>query len=287
MEVSSEVISLVRPEVAKYSDFRLFLGDFYKYKKAHRSGFSFRKFAELAGMKSPNYLQLVINGKRNLSLDSARAVTKALKLSKIESQYFLSLVQRSLAQNDEEREKAHLEYLETLGSLLKKQIAKDQDVVLEKWHHLVLREVLTYLGTKATYSDIVDHLRNFLSPEDVEESVELLLRAGFLEVKKGAYVQREPVIETGDGFGELRILRAHREILNLWSKHLHEFQQSERELGIINIPIDSAKIPEFKRRIQKFQNEIVGWLQEEKNPNSVVQLGTYLIPLTRKLNSIK
>lgn len=274
--------SLVRPEIAKYRDYRLFLQDFYQFKKSHRNGFSFRKFAELAGMKSPNYLQLVIQGKRNLTLDSAQAVSAALRLSKVESSCFVALVRLSLPEEEEMREKAYRDHLASLGAVLKKQIPKEKNEVLEHWHHLVLREVMIYMGSSATLDQISEHLRGILSTEEIERSLELLLRTGFLKHEADTYVQDQPVVETGDGFGELRIIRAHREILQNWARYLELFPAEERELGVINIPIHSSKIPEFKKRIRQFQNEIVGWLQSEDDPDSVVQLGTYLIPITRK-----
>jgi hypothetical protein len=52
-------------------------------------------------------------------------------------------------------------------------------------------------------------------------------------------------------------------------------------LGLLHIPIHKNKLPEFKRRIRQFQDEIIGWLQDEKEPTQVAQLGTYLIPVTK------
>lgn len=38
----------------------------------------------------------------------------------------------------------------------------------------------------------------------------------------------------------------------------------------------------LSQRIQLFQDEIIGWLQDEKEPTQIVQLGTYLVPMTKK-----
>jgi uncharacterized protein (TIGR02147 family) len=52
-------------DVFRYRDYREFLGAFYAQKK--QSGLSYRGFARAAGLGAPNYLKLVIEGKRNLS----------------------------------------------------------------------------------------------------------------------------------------------------------------------------------------------------------------------------
>jgi hypothetical protein len=60
--------------------------------------------------------------------------------------------------------------------------------------------------------------------------------------------------------------------------------KSECDLGQINIPINAEKIPELKSRIQLLQDEIIGWLQDEKKPTQIVQLGTYMVPMTTEVN---
>ncbi|MEO5668060.1 MAG: TIGR02147 family protein, partial [Bdellovibrionota bacterium] len=67
MELSSDTSLRLPPDILRYGEYRAFLADFYAYKKSQRSGFSYRLFAAKAKLKSPNYLQLVMQGKRNLS----------------------------------------------------------------------------------------------------------------------------------------------------------------------------------------------------------------------------
>lgn len=283
MEIEHAPLS-VRPDILQYKDYRIFLSHFYRFKKSHRSGFSFRRFSELSQMKSPNYLQLVIQGKRNLSKEAAINVGAALKLSKLEQQCFLSLVSTALAETTDERESAQREHLQSLALLLKKQIPQEKAEILSRWHHLVIREVITYPSATADPAWISDQLRGLVSPKEVEHSLELLLRNGFLQIVDGRYSQSESVIETGAAFGEVQVLGAHAEILILWAKNLATFYKDERELGVMNIPINAKKIPELKKKIRQFQNELVGWLQDEKEADQVVQLGTYLIPITKRRN---
>ena len=90
------------PEIARYSCYRAFLKDFFTYKKSLRSGFSYRQFSLLVGLRSPNYLQLVIQGKRNLTETTGRRLAEALKLSAKEVNYFEALIRFDNAENDAE-----------------------------------------------------------------------------------------------------------------------------------------------------------------------------------------
>lgn len=267
------------PELRRYASYREYIRDFYAYKKSQRSGFSYRLFAKRAGMKSPNYLQLVILGKRNLSLEGAARVAKAMVLKSSEAEYFQALAGRDLATSHEERLGAERQLLVAMKKLVSKAIPNVQVAVLSTWYHLVVRELVFLPDFEADGEWISQKLRGLISPEQAEESLKLLVDGGFLELRKGKYVACDPVIDTGDSLGSARILKTHIETLGAWRKILLDLREDERELGLINIPIAAAKIPEFKQRMRAFQDEIIGWLQDESAPDQVVQLGMYLIPV--------
>jgi len=52
--------------VYAYLDYRAFLRDYYAERKAASRAFSYRAFSKRAGVSAPNYLKLVIDGKRSL-----------------------------------------------------------------------------------------------------------------------------------------------------------------------------------------------------------------------------
>lgn len=271
------------PSIVKYSDYRLYLADYYEYKKRLRPGFSFRKFSAMAGFKSPNYLQLVIKGERRFSDEAAMAVAEALKLSKSESEVFRALVKQDLAETDSERDEAESLRLASIKRILAKEIPAAQKEILSRWYHLLVRE-LTFLPEFEPTGDFISkRLNGLISEEQGEESIRLLVRAGFLKSENGKLVPTDPVVDTGDevflhGFMQ----RHHSETLKVWSQNLDRFSPIDQELGLLNIPISSDKIPELKKRIRKFQDEIIGWVQSESNADRVVQLGTYLIPYDKE-----
>jgi uncharacterized protein (TIGR02147 family) len=107
-----------------------------------------------------------------------------------------------------------------------------------------------------------------------------LVKTGFLRIQNGSYVQVEPVADTGNALDEVLGLRFHSSTLEVWAKILGLADKNSREVGLLNLPVSSKKIPELKERIRKFQDEIIGWLQDESQPDQIVQLGVYLVPTT-------
>lgn len=86
----------------KYSDYRLYLADYYAEKK-RLSEFSYKRFSEIAQFNSPNYLALIISGKRDLTIANIHNIAKALKLNEQEHVYFENLVLLNQSSTDAEK----------------------------------------------------------------------------------------------------------------------------------------------------------------------------------------
>ncbi|MBN8556001.1 MAG: TIGR02147 family protein, partial [Deltaproteobacteria bacterium] len=69
-----------KPNIFSYLDYRRFLGDYYAENKKQNPSFSLRYFGQMAGLRSYNYLKLVIEGKRNLTPTFLEPFAKALRL---------------------------------------------------------------------------------------------------------------------------------------------------------------------------------------------------------------
>jgi uncharacterized protein (TIGR02147 family) len=269
------------PEIARYRCYRVFLKDFFEYKKSLRAGFSYRQFAGLVGLKSPNYLQLVIQGKRNLSETTAERLGEALKLKKNEVHYFVALVNMDNAVRPEEKAKAERHLYAASKKLLSKILPEEQQEVLNEWYHLLVRELIFLKDFEPSGEYISRKLNGILTISQAEESFKLLLRTGYIRLEKTGYVASEPIIDTGlDVFTHSFMQEVHAKMLKIWAQRIQDLGLRTQELGVINIPLPSDKIPELQQRIRRFQDEIIGWvesLQSEGDADEIVQLGTYLM----------
>ncbi len=271
-------------ELISYTSYRKYLADYYAEKKSLRSGFSYRSFAQRCGIKSPNYLQLVIQGQRNLSLEMAAQVGKAMQLTADERRLFCSLVKKDHAQDEITREQAHREWLVALKRLVTKVIPQEQVEILSSWYFLLVRELVFLPDFEPTGLWVSQRLQALITPSQAEDALLRLQRAGFLKQdESGRWRASDPVIDTGpEGFNELKVLKFHQDTLKVWSQNLNRLNSKEREMGLINIPIAKKKIPWLKEKMRQFQEEIIGSLQEETNPEEIIQLGVYLLPVTAR-----
>ena len=70
-------------DVFDYLNYRAFLRDYYVERK-RKGKVSFRSFSQRAGLKSPNYLKLVMDGERNLGADTPLHFSRFAPLYKLE-----------------------------------------------------------------------------------------------------------------------------------------------------------------------------------------------------------
>ncbi len=280
MELASDAKALP-PDISKYDCHRAFLCDFFTAKKAARSSFSHRQFATMAGFKSPNYLLLIMQGKRNLSNEAAEGVANAMSLRGPEKRIFLALVRLANAQTPDETALANKERLVGIKHLITKIIPSWHVEVHSRWYHPLVRELIFLPGFKPSGEYISKKLKGIITPEQAWDSFVLLQRAGYIAQRlDGTYTALNPVIDTGDFVFQRGVMDGHhRETLDMWSKNIDKLTPAHQERGLINIPVSAAKIGELRERMRRFQDEIIGWLQNEPAADSLVQLGVYLMPI--------
>jgi uncharacterized protein (TIGR02147 family) len=272
------------PRVIEYDDYHLLLRSFFAYKKSANPRFSYRRFAALAGIKSSNFLLLVMNHKRRLSPLMARSVAKAMKLDKAETEYFVALVKLEHCKTAEERVELDLVRKVAVQKIISRVLPLEQAEFLSVWYFPLIRELAFLPDFRLQPKWIAAKLRHLVSEEQAERACQVLVNLGLWRADNDGRMQIvDVVVDTGPEshlFGKIKVTEIHKENLRAWTKIIDQVSARERELGLINIPINGEKIAEFKRRIRRFQDEIIGWLQDEKEPTQIVQLGTYLVPIT-------
>ena len=70
----------------------------------------------------------------------------------------------------------------------------------------------------------------------------------------------------------------HLKNLKIWSQNLKNFPHENLELGILNLSVSAKRIPQLQEKIRDFQDHLLGWLEDDKDLDRVVQVGVYLIP---------
>jgi len=269
-----------------FEDYRAFLRAYYVEQKGRNKGYSFRLFARHAGLASPNYLKLVIEGSRRITDKSLPNFIKGLKLTKEEEVYFKELVTFQEAKDVDTREVSRDE-LSKLRARSQKRAAELEDNradYLKHWYHLAVRELVTLDGFDPDPKWMSRMLRGRISQDEAKESLELLLRLGFVRKEEAGYVVAEPLLTSGDDITNKRVAgliqKIHRDMSELAMKAMDEEAREWRELNGLTIAVPLSRVSEIKNAIKRFRRELNQTFSGEEANEAVYYLAVQFFPLT-------
>jgi uncharacterized protein (TIGR02147 family) len=268
------------PDLFAYLDYRAYLRDVYEHKKSAQRGFSYRWFARKAGLSAPNYLQLVIQGKRNLTPETAQKFAVALGLDATEARFFGDLVGFNQASSAAEKNL----YYERLGSYRRhravRSVERDEFDYCSTWYVPVVREFVTCPGFRPDPEWISKHLIPPISPTQAAQAIELLLGLGFLvRGPDGSLRQESPLLSTGPEVRSLAIGNFHRQMMERAAASIELVPREWRDISSLTVALSPQGLQEFKQEIVALRAKLLERSAAEQNPTRVVQLNFQLFPM--------
>jgi uncharacterized protein (TIGR02147 family) len=130
--------------VYDFLDYRAYLRAYYEAAKRTRPSFSFRLFSKLAGLRSPNFLKLVIEGERNLGADSIARFAAALGLGGVDGEFFADLVAFGQAQTLAEKNRAFERIAASRRFRQARRIDGELFSYLSHWYNPAIRELAAH-----------------------------------------------------------------------------------------------------------------------------------------------
>lgn len=269
-----------RPSIYEYDDYRRFLKDLYLHYKATTTQFSYRYFSMRAGFKSPNFLKLVIEGKRNLSPKSAAKFGPALRLNRSESEFLLNLVQFCQAETGEDKVLSAREILKS-RTLKKVHPLKQAELkYYARWYYIPIRELV---GTGIFREDghwIASQFRFPLSPEEALQALKDLELLGLIERNaNGKLVQTHKILSSGDDVMSALIVQYHKDMITKAAQSIDEISHLEREISATCITCNPDTVQRIKLLLREMRKEILALADGAANPSLVYQINFQLFPL--------
>lgn len=262
-----------------YLDYRRFLREWFEREK-RRGGMSLRRFSARAGFSSPNYFKLIVDGDRNLSGDGIAKFALALGLNKQQTRFFGYLVHFNQATTHKQKNRFYLELLRCRKHGSISTVKKQQYQFYSKWYHPVVRELVVLPEYAGDLQKLAKRIYPALGVMEVQKSVQLLEKLGFIEKDQNGWRQTTPVMATADESDETILLNYHHSILDVAKRVLDEVPQEKRDISAMTLGIARDKLAEIKNRIQEFRRDILNLVANDTRPEQVVLLSLQLMPLT-------
>jgi len=270
-----------KPDIFAYTDYRQYLADYYVAAKGNVRGFSYRFLARRAGFAAPNFIKLVIDRKRNLGSESVHRVADALKMSGEEHRFFVALVDFDQAEDAISKNSA----FERVSASKRFRQARRIDTALfdylSHWYYPAVRE----LAARPDFVDqpewVAARILPRIKPKEARAALDTLLELGLLvRGEDGRLGRGEPTLDSGHEVGALGVGNYHRAMLERAAEAIALVPQSERDLSAITVCVAADRIPEIKRRLQDFREQLIGYCDEDANPERVYQINIQLFPLS-------
>lgn len=270
------------PDIFEYTDYRMYLGDYYTAAKANTKAFSYRYFSRKAGYSSPNFLKLVIEGKRNLSSDSIGRFAKALKMTAAERRFFRDLVDFCQGETVEEKNKAFDRVAASRRFRKARRLERAFFFYLSRWFYVAIREMAARPDFHNDPQWIAERLMPPIKPEQAEEAMEALLDLGLLiEDEDGNISRGETSVTTGHEVQVLAVKNYHRQMLQRAGESMGLVPPEFRDVSALTICISPSAVPDFKERIHAFREGMLDLGDRDENPSAVYQLNLQFFPLSR------
>lgn len=263
VNAENSITSVLPPNLAEYMDYRLFLADFYRFKKAlTRTSirpYSYAIFSAAADIKSPNYLKMIIEGKRNLSVDMIAKFARACALNKAMGEEFKLLVLFNQAEDPADRNYA----LKVLSEYRMDQKIKHGELdrkVIDKvpnWIGWIIYAMADQAGVKFQTSELKDLLRGKASESEITQALDNLLRSGEL-VKDDAtgVISKGSPTEAPEEVPSALVRKLQMQLMYLGLESLYQDQASEREFGSLTLSLTEKEFDELKFKLRQMRKSL-------------------------------
>lgn len=274
-------------QVYDYLDYRAFLRDYYLRAKTVRR-LSYRGFSVRAGLHSPNYLKLVIEGKRNLTQPMARRFAKAISLDRDAIDYFLELVTFNQAVSSVEREASYARLTGFRCYRLARPLDLAQTDYHSNWYVPAVRELAASPAFREDARWIARSLLPPITPSEAAHALRILVDLKMLvRNEAGKLEQSDALVSTGAEAKGVHISRYHRVMMERASASIDLIPARDRDISSLTLCLGATGLSRLKERIARFRKELLELSVLEAEPSQVIQANFQLFPLSINVRSDK
>ena len=282
------------PELSQFVDYRIYLNDFYQWKLRDTKGrlrpYSYSDFSAAADIKSPNYLKLIIEGKRNLSRDMCKRFSRALKHSRAQAKEFALLVE--YCQEKDPLQRTH--YLKELSEYRAKKSLQAGDISQVTWDQVsswlvwVLYAMADQKDVAFTPSGLRKLLRGQVNEAQIQQALTRLVTAKDIEIDPITHKARK----TGGTMSGLEqvpaelIRKIQSELIYLGLEALHKNGPKEREVSGFTLAMTAKEFEWARFELRKLRKQIqkeISMNREQEPGDRVYQVNIQLFPVTDEM----
>ncbi|HLE01705.1 MAG TPA: TIGR02147 family protein [Bdellovibrionota bacterium] len=224
--------------------------------------YSLRAFARDLSM-TPQMISAVLNGKRDISLDSGADIVDRLGFDPNRAQDFLDAIVLEGCKTDRAK-KMVLQRIEDRNQTQEgfRSLSTEMFKTISNWYHLALLELISCEGSKSDLRWIASRLG--VSVHEIKEAVARLIKLELLEEVDGRLKRTEFHVSALSDIPAAALREHARQLLEKALVSLDQQGQHERDVTSMTMSIDPALLPEAKKMILQFRRRLCRFLESGK-----------------------
>ena len=266
--------------ITEYQDYRKYMRDFYEERK-RSSLFSWREFSRLAGFTSPNYIQLVCDGKSGLSKNGVEGVANAMSIEGVDRDFFRAMVLFGDAKSDAKKTQAFKEMQRIAKENHLRVVDSEAFKYFETWVNPVMRELAPIMpGAKPL--ELAHQCYPVVSAAEVRYALDFLCRTDFLKkVDEDTYKQTEKIVTGSSEAIPLALRSMNRQMSKLAVDAIDEIPPEKRHVAGVTLGMSDATYKWLVQKLEMLRQQVVAVAAKEKDYDKVYRLNLQLFPLTK------
>lgn len=266
--------------ITAYQDYRKYMREYYEERK-RSSSFSWREFSRAAGFSSPNYLQLVCEGKSRVSKKGIEGVADAMELEGVDRDYFRAMVLFGDAKSDEKKMQAFGEMQRIAKENRLRVVDAETFRYFESWVNPVIRELAPIMpGAKPL--ELARRCYPVVSATDVRYALDFMTHADFLEkVGEDTYKQTEKVVTGSSEAIPLALRSMNRQMAKFATSAIDNVPPEDRYITGATMGLSETTYRWLVQKLETLRQQVVAMAAKEKEYDKVYRLNLQLFPLTK------
>jgi uncharacterized protein (TIGR02147 family) len=272
-------------DIFNYFDYREYLRDIFAVYKKGQKGFSFRSFAEDSGIKSPTYMNRVINGSRNLSEKYFPNICEYFQLTAAQARYFKTLVDFSNTKDPAQKETVLKKILTLRYSKGEYKIEDKKLHFYSKWYYPVVRELVTVADFQDDFNLLARLCRPRITAVQAQGAVKYLLKNDFIRKNPdGTYSQTHQIISTGMEVNSTILRKYYRQLMAQYMDAIDTEKRENRDISSLTMSVSEKVFQSIKKEIQDFRKRLLTMAKKDAGkPERVCLVGLQLIPRSERV----
>ena len=267
-------------DIFKYDNYRLFLKDYFQYKKETTKSFSIRNFARKVDISSNSFISKVIQGTRNISEDTIGRFATAMDLKGKKELYFRHLVYYTQEKEPLKKDKFYEELIKLKSNTKYQKMQESQYKYFSEWYYPVIRHLAVNVEWNEDFAVLAKLVDPPIKPSDAKNAIKDLLECGLLLKEEDEYKLNANFLLT-EGIPAYYKRQGRRKVLEKGIRAADVQAPTKRYTTFYTMAVTKENYDKIIGCYEQFEKQMLEIMAGDYSPEKIYQVIFQAFPLSK------